>query len=152
MTDHVFPDDGRLMGIDAGDRRVGVAVTDEYRIIASPVATVLRGRIELQQFQELVRRFGVTAMVAGLPKGMSGREGQQAEDARAYAETLAESLDLPLRFWDERLTTAMAERSLIESGKSRSQRKDFIDAVAAALMLQSYIDSRAGGRGGDRWR
>ena len=142
MTDTAFPETGRLMGVDAGERRVGVAVTDDFRMIASPVATVLRGRSEIVQLQELAKRFGISGIVAGLPKGMSGREGQQADDVRAYAWSLAELLALPLRFWDERLTTTMAERSLIEAGRSRSQRKDVVDAVAAALMLQSYIDSR----------
>ena len=141
MTATAFPGSGRLMGVDAGERRVGVAVTDDFRMIASPVATVMRGKDELQQLRELVERYGVTGIVAGLPKGMSGREGQQADDVRSYAGSLAESLGLPLRFWDERLTTAMAERSLIEAGRSRSQRRDVVDAVAAALMLQSYIDT-----------
>ena len=141
MTDTTFPETGRLMGVDAGERRVGVAVTDELRMIASPVATILRGKSEITQLRELAKRFGISGIVAGLPKGMSGREGQQADDVRAYAGSLAESLGLPLRFWDERLTTAMAERSLIEAGRSRSQRKDVVDAVAAALMLQSFIDS-----------
>lgn len=142
MTGIAFPETGRLMGVDAGKRRVGVAVTDDFRMIASPVATVLRGKSEITQLQALAKRFGISGIVAGLPKGMSGREGQQADDVRAYARSLAESLGLPLRFWDERLTTTMAERSLIEAGRSRNQRKDVVDAVAAALMLQSYIDSR----------
>jgi putative holliday junction resolvase len=146
MSDLAFPDSGRLMGIDAGERRVGVAVTDELRTIASPVATVVRGKSEAGEFRQLVERYGVEGIVAGLPKGMSGREGQQASDARDYAERLAESLGLPLRYWDERLTTAMAERSLIEAGHSRGKRKEIVDAVAAALMLQSFIDSRVSRR------
>ena len=149
MTETAFPETGRLMGVDAGERRVGVAVTDEFRMIASPVATVMRGKSEIAQIRELAARFGISGIVAGLPRSMSGREGKQADDARVYAESLAESLGLPLRFWDERLTTTMAERSLIEAGRSRSQRKDVVDAVAAALMLQSYIDSRVS-QGGTR--
>src|SRR5688572_22956632 len=120
MTGLAFPSTGRLMGIDAGERRVGVAVTDEFRMIASPVTTVVRSKSEIGEFRELAARYGVGGIVAGLPRGMSGREGQQAGDAREYAESLAEQLELPLRFWDERLTTAMAERSLIEAGRSRS--------------------------------
>jgi putative Holliday junction resolvase len=150
MTDLPFPDAGRLMGIDAGERRVGVAVTDELRMIASPVTTVVRGKSEARQFRELAERYDIGAIVAGLPKGMSGHEGQQADDAREYAEALAESLGLPLRFWDERLTTAMAERALIEAGHRRGKRKDIVDAVAAALMLQSFIDSRVSRR--NSWR
>lgn len=141
MSDRPFPESGRLMGIDAGERRVGVAVTDELRTIASPVATVLRGKLETDEFRAIVTRYAIEGIIAGLPRGMSGNEGPQADVARRYAESLAAALELPLRFWDERLTTAQAERSLIESGRSRAQRKERIDAVAAALMLQSFIDA-----------
>ncbi len=130
------------MGLDIGERRVGVAVTDELRMIASPVATVPRGTNEVARLRDLITRYDIEGIVAGLPRGMSGREGPQARDAREFAESIASSLDLPLQYWDERLTTAQAERSLIEAGRTRNQRKDRIDAVAAALMLQNFIDSR----------
>ncbi len=133
---------GRLMGLDVGDKRIGVAVTDENRVVASPVTTVFRNQQALERFTELIRTYEILAIVAGLPRGMSGREGPQAADVREYADELGNALDLPVRYWDERLTTAQAERTLIESGQRRNRRKLHVDAVAASLMLQNYLDSR----------
>jgi putative holliday junction resolvase len=141
MSDEHFPREGRLLGIDAGDRRVGVAVSDEMQRIASPAGMIERGPGEMEAFRAKVQAYEVAGIVAGLPTGMSGREGPQAMAARAYAEGLAAALGLPLRFWDERLTTAVAERALVASGRSRKQRKGEIDAVAAAVMLQGYLDA-----------
>ena len=94
----------------------------------------------------LVERYGITRIVAGLPSNMSGREGPQAADVRDYAEQLAVDLDLPLTYWDERLTSTIAERALIDRGVSRDKRRDQIDAVAAAVMLQNYLDAQANRR------
>jgi putative holliday junction resolvase len=134
------------MGLDVGGRRIGVAVGDELGLVAAPVGFVERGPRDRQQFRALVDRFGVTAIVAGLPAALSGREGPQAADVRAYATALAADLRLPLEFWDERFTTAIAERSLITSGMRRDKRKERIDAVAAAVMLQGYLDAAANRR------
>ena len=131
---------GRLLGLDVGGRRIGVAVSDELGIMASPVRYVERGKNDRAAFRELVSRYGPVALVIGLPAGMSGREGPQAKDVRDYADTLGADLDLPIRYWDERLTTAMAERTLIAGGRRRDQRREEIDALAAAMMLQSYLD------------
>ena len=134
------------MGIDVGEKRVGVALSDEYQVIASPHSAVDRGPGEFEALASLARQYGVTELVAGLPTGMSGREGPQAADVRTFAAAVAENLDLPLYFWDERLTTVQAERSLVESGHRRQRRKHLVDAVAAALMLQNFLDARAARR------
>ena len=136
-------DAGRLLGLDVGERRVGIAVSDDRQTIASPVSVVNRGPDELTELTRLVEQYSVVELVAGLPTGMSGREGPQAGDAREFAERVAASLNLPLFYWDERLTSVQAERSLIESGQNRKKRRTLIDAVAAAIMLQSFLDSRA---------
>jgi putative Holliday junction resolvase len=125
---------GRVLGLDVGSKRIGVAVSDELGAIASPVGFVVRGRGDRARF------------VAGLPAGLSGREGPQAADTRAYAEALAAELGVPLDYWDERLTTAIAERSLIASGTRRDKRRERIDAVAAAVMLQGYLDAQSNRR------
>jgi putative Holliday junction resolvase len=141
----------RIMGLDVGGKRTGVAVADELGMIASPVGFVLRGPRDRDELRALVARFGITRLVAGLPASLSGREGQQAADVRAYAEALAGDLDLPLDYWDERLTSTIAERALIDRGVNRAKRRERIDAVAAAVMLQNYLDAqvhrrrRAGG-------
>jgi putative Holliday junction resolvase len=136
----------RVLGLDVGGKRIGVAVSDELGAIASPVGFVARGPGDRAAFRQLLERYGATRLVAGLPAGLSGREGPQAADVRAYAEALAADLDLPLAYWDERLTTTIAERSLIASGTRRDKRRDRIDAVAAAVMLQSYLDAQANRR------
>ncbi|HEV2528643.1 MAG TPA: Holliday junction resolvase RuvX [Thermomicrobiales bacterium] len=132
--------EGTILGIDVGGRRIGVAVSDETRLIATPVDFIERGPNDRDQFRRVIARFGVGRLVAGLPTGMSGREGPQAADVRGYADALAEDLDLPLDYWDERLSTAIAERTLIAGGTRRADRKTRIDAVAAAVILQGYLD------------
>jgi putative Holliday junction resolvase len=134
----------RAMALDVGGRRIGVAIADETGAIATPIAVLQRGRGDLAELARLVREWGVDRLVVGLPTGLSGREGPQAADVRAYAQRLAETLgpEPPIEFWDERLTTAIAERALIATGARRAQRKAQIDAVAAAVILQGYLDAQ----------
>lgn len=134
------------MGLDVGGKRTGVAVGDELGLTSQPIGFVVRGSRDREEFRALVDRYGITFLIAGLPASLSGREGPQAEDTRDYATALASDLGLPLEFWDERLTTAMAERALVEGGVRRAKRKEQVDAVAAAIMLQSYLDAQANRR------
>lgn len=133
----------RVMGLDIGGKRTGVAVSDELGMIASPVTFVLRGAGDRADFRKIIERFGISRMVAGLPSNMSGEEGHQARAAREYADELAADLELPLDYWDERLTSMIAERRMVEAGIRRNQRKERIDAIAAAIMLQGYLDAQA---------
>jgi putative Holliday junction resolvase len=131
---------GRILGLDVGGRRIGVAVSDELGVVASPVGFVQRGSREIDELRGLIARYDAVQLVAGLPVGLSGREGPQAAEVRAFADAAAASLALPLAYWDERLTSAMAERTLIASGSRRAKRREQIDAVAAAIILQGYLD------------
>jgi putative Holliday junction resolvase len=130
----------RLLGLDLGERRIGVAVSDEMGTIASPVATVAEGPGATDALRALAVRYGVAALVVGLPIGLSGREGPQARETRVRGDAYGVAVGLPVIYWDERLSTAVAERSLIAAGKRRGRRKDEIDAVAAAVILQGYLD------------
>jgi putative Holliday junction resolvase len=134
---------GRYLGLDVGAKRIGIAVSDEMGTIASPVSYVARGSGELTAFQDLVRRYQPIKLVAGLPAGMSGYEGPQAKSVRIYTDALARQLGIELVYWDERLTTAIAERQLIAGGARRDKRREQIDALAASIMLQSYLDSES---------
>ena len=134
---------GRYLGLDIGAKRIGIAVSDEMGILASPVSYVQRGSGELSAFRDLVLRYEPVRLVAGLPSGMSGHEGPQARSVRTYTDALAGLLGLELVYWDERLTTTIAEKQLIASGTRRDKRREQIDALAAAVMLQSYLDSEA---------
>jgi putative Holliday junction resolvase len=131
------------MALDVGERRIGVAVSDELGAIATPLTTVRRGQGDLTAIGDLVREWHVSRLVVGLPTGLSGREGPQAALVRTFAAKLEETLApaVKLVYWDERLTTAIAERSLVATGTRRERRKEQIDAVAAAVLLQSYLDA-----------
>lgn len=131
------------MALDVGERRVGVAISDELGAIASPLATVQRGPRDLAEIASLVRDWTVSQLVIGLPTGLSGREGPQATLVRSFGANLEGALGpgIAVIYWDERLTTAIAQRSLIEAGASRARRKERIDAVAAGVLLQSYLDA-----------
>ena len=133
---------GRMLGLDVGGRRIGVAVSDALGMIASPVRFIQRGPKVIDELRDLVARYDAVQLVAGLPVGLSGREGPQAAEVRAFADAAAKAVALPLAYWDERLTSTMAERSLIASGTRRAKRREQIDAVAAAIILQGYLDSR----------
>lgn len=137
----------RILGLDIGSKRIGVAVSDETGTIATPVGVVRRGPGDIEELRGLVERWDVTRIVAGLPTGLSGREGPQAGAVRQYADAVARALGLRLQYWDERLTTAIAERALIEAGTRRAKRKERIDAVAAAVILQGYLDAARHRRG-----
>ncbi|CCF82333.1 Holliday junction resolvase RuvX [Nitrolancea hollandica] len=130
------------MGLDIGERRVGVAVSDELHVIASPVESVDLKRGGVDALLAAIERHSPERIIVGLPTSMSGREGPQAKAVREFAKQLGEAVQTPITFWDERLTTSIAEQALITSGRRRRERKERVDAVAAALILQSYLDSR----------
>jgi putative Holliday junction resolvase len=134
-----------MLGLDIGERRIGVAVSDEMGSIASPVGMVRRERDVAREVRALIEKYGAVRVIAGLPVGLSGREGPQAASVRAFVDELAGQLDVPVEFYDERLSTAVAERSLIAGGTRREKRREKVDAVAAAVILQGYLDHQ-------RWR
>jgi putative Holliday junction resolvase len=133
----------RVLGIDVGSVRIGLAVSDETCTIASPVTTVPNEARTL--WTNLVREIEdrqVDRVVIGLPRNLDGSEGEAAQSARAFAAELARRTSRPIELWDERFTTTIAERSLIEGGLRRKRRRAVIDSVAAAVLLQSWLDSR----------
>ncbi|MFL5341375.1 MAG: Holliday junction resolvase RuvX [Gemmataceae bacterium] len=134
---------GRLLGVDYGQVRVGLAISDPERIIASPLLTYVRTDADRDAvfFRDLVRAEEVVALVVGLPVHLSGREGEKAIEARTFGAWLAGVTGLPLVFWDERFTTREAEGHLKSAGLSHKRRKDRRDRVAAQILLQTYIDA-----------
>lgn len=132
----------RILGVDPGEVRLGLAVSDELGLTAQGLPTwVSRGRsADLAHLRALVEEWGIGEVVVGLPRNMDGTVGPQAEAARELARELGEALGLPVALWDERLTTQAATRFLMEAGLSRRRRRGRVDAVAAALILQGYLD------------
>jgi putative Holliday junction resolvase len=135
----------RVLGLDYGDRRIGVAVSDAFGWTAQGVEVIERkpDGSEVDRIGELVREYGVGSIVVGLPKNMNGSVGPRGEICMAFAEQLRQTLSMPVYLWDERLTTVAAERALLEADVSRKRRKQVVDKLAAALLLQNYLDSRA---------
>ena len=133
----------RILALDPGSKRIGVALSDEMGWIAQPLETFERRSVEkdVAHIQQLVRQHDVCRVVMGLPLQLDGRMGAQAEGVQRLIETLQRTLSVPVIAWDERLTTKSAEQMLIEADVSRKKRKGTVDRVAAALLLQSYLAS-----------
>ncbi len=134
---------GRVLGIDLGEVRIGLALSDALRLTAQPLSVESRRgpRRDLQMIAALVREHDVRNVVVGLPRLMSGAEGTAALAARAFADALREHLrDVPVDLVDERLTTVQAERTLVSAGVRRKRRKQVVDKLAASLILQSFLD------------
>jgi len=134
----------RILGLDVGDKTIGVAVSDEMGWTAQGVETIKRQSLEkdFSRLQELIAQYGVTQIVVGLPKNMNGTIGPRGEGCQAFANQLAERTSLPVQMWDERLTTMAAEKMLISADVSRQKRKKVIDKMAAVLILQGYLDAK----------
>lgn len=132
----------RLIGVDLGEKTIGLALSDVNRTIASPLETLPRGKfkIDAQKMLALAEKFGAGGFVIGLPKNMDGSEGPSAQSARAFVRNFTPLTELAVAFWDERLSTAAVERTLIEADTSRRRRDAVVDKVAAAYILQGALD------------
>ena len=141
----------RIFGLDVGTRTVGVAVSDALGMTAQPLTTLRRTglRANLAELRRLAETHEVRQAVVGLPLNMDGTEGPSAAAARAFGEALARALDIPVEYQDERLSTVAAQRALLEADVSRARRREVVDQVAAALILQTWLDTRQGNPTGD---
>ena len=136
---------GRVMALDVGDVRIGVAVSDLMGIIANPLETYTRkGDItrDVNYIVQLAKAHEVSLFVSGLPLGLNGLENEQTRKTREFVDALTAATDIPVKFMDERFTTLSAERVLIEGNVRRENRKKVIDKVAATIILQNYLDSK----------
>ena len=136
-----------MLGLDVGARRIGIAISDPLGITAQGLDTLHRQnkRLDFETLEKIVREYGVTQIVVGLPLRMSGLEGTQAEKMQLFAEELRKRFQLPVHLWDERLTSAQANRLLRETEMSIKRRGQVVDQMAAVLILQSFMDSRVSG-------
>jgi putative Holliday junction resolvase len=132
----------RVLAIDHGEKRVGLAVSDETGTIAQPLEFILAQPVSklLAQLEKIVRERNVLAIVVGLPRNMDGSYGPAAEKVREFVAALQQAVTVPVKTWDERLTSVQANRFLIEAGVRRQKRKERVDQTAAAILLQSYLD------------
>lgn len=137
-----LPRERSVMGLDLGTKTIGVAASDGLLSSANPVETIKRKKFGLDaaRLLEIATGRNAAGLILGLPRNMDGSEGPRAQSTRAFARNLAALTDLPISFWDERLSTVAAERALIEADMTRKRRSEVIDAVAAAYILQGALD------------
>ena len=138
----VLPPMRAVAGLDLGEKTVGVSVSDSYRSVASPLETIRRTKFTLDAARiiEIATARNLCGLILGLPRNMDGSEGARCQSTRAFARNLSRLTDLPIGFWDERLSTVAAERALLEADTSRKRRKEVIDHVAAGYILQGVLD------------
>lgn len=139
----------RLLGIDYGTVRVGLAVSDPDRKIASPLATCTRRNraLDTAYYRQVIEDEAIGQIILGLPIHMSGDESQKSAEARSYGKWLTEITGLPVILWDERFTSVQAEGYLLDAGMTKKRRKERLDRVAAQILLQSYLDAGCPGEG-----
>ena len=131
-----------LIGLDLGTKTIGVAVSDTILSVATPIKTIKRKKfsIDADQLLEIISTKNCCGVVIGLPKNMDGSEGPRAQSTRAFARNFSAKAQLPITFWDERLSTVAAEKALLEADTTRKRRAEVIDHVAAAYILQGFLD------------
>lgn len=132
----------RVLGLDPGTKTIGVALSDATRMVASPMETIRRTKFskDVMRLDEIIRAQNVGGIIIGLPVNMDGSEGPRCQSVRQFAANCAERLDLPIAFWDERLSTAAVTRLLIDADSSRKRRGEVVDKMAAAYILQGALD------------
>lgn len=132
----------RIMALDVGSRTIGIACSDALLMTAQGIETIRRTSLEndFNRLSELISEYEVHELVVGMPKNMNGTKGDRAEKTEEFVEKMKAVIDLPVTFWDERLSTVMAERQLIAADVSRKKRKGVIDKMAAVVILQGYLD------------
>ncbi len=137
-----LPGSAPLVGLDLGTKTIGVAVSDAGHMIATPLETIKRKKFgtDAAALLAIVEHRQISGIVLGLPRNMDGTEGPRAQSTRAFARNLERLTDLPITFWDERLSTVAAERALLEADTTRKRRAEVIDHVAAGVILQGLLD------------
>lgn len=133
----------RVLGLDVGDRTIGVAVSDPLGFTAQGITTIRRKKVEvdIEEIIKICNEYNVETIVSGLPKNMNGTIGEQAEKVQEFCSQLKNKADIEIKFWDERLTTVAAHRVMLEADMSRKKRKSIVDKIAATYILQGYLDS-----------
>lgn len=131
-----------LMGLDLGTKTIGVALSDSFQTVATPLETIKRKKfgIDAARLLEIIDARSIGGIILGLPRNMDGTEGPRAQSTRAFARNLSQLTAVPICYWDERLSTVAAERALLEADTSRKRRAEVIDHVAASYILQGALD------------
>jgi len=139
---HALPVTQALIGLDLGTKTIGVAISDSFQTVATPMETIKRKKfgIDAARLLEIIDHRSVGGIILGLPRNMDGSEGPRCQSTRAFARNLSQLIAIPIGYWDERLSTVAAERALLEADTSRKRRSEVIDHVAASFILQGMLD------------
>ncbi|MEW8955210.1 Holliday junction resolvase RuvX [Clostridium sp.] len=132
----------RILGLDIGDRTIGVAISDPLGYTAQGITTIRRkiDPLDIEEVRKICENYSVEKIVSGLPKNMNGTVGPQGEKVMEFCDKLKDSLNIDIEYWDERLTTVAAHRAMLEADMSRAKRKKIVDKIAATYILQGYLD------------
>jgi len=135
----------RILGLDVGDKTIGVSISDPLGYTAQGVKTIIRKnkKVDIEELNSLCSEYNVDTIVVGFPKNMNGTIGPQGEKVLKFCELIKETIELPIKMWDERLTTVAANRAMLEADLSRAKRKKIVDKIASTYILQGYLDSLA---------
>ncbi|MDP1975246.1 MAG: Holliday junction resolvase RuvX [Alphaproteobacteria bacterium] len=138
-----LPNRGRLLGFDLGEKTLGIALSDLDRMIATPLETLIKDKFSklLEEIQTIIQKHNIKGIVIGLPMNMNGSEGPRCESVRQFAKNIEPTIDLPLLFWDERLSTMAVSRIMIEADLTRKRQKQVVDKMAASYILQGALDA-----------
>ncbi|WP_420828367.1 Holliday junction resolvase RuvX [Devosia salina] len=139
---NAIPDTGKILGLDLGTKTIGVALSDGMRYSATPLETIKRTKFtqDAERIQQLIAENQVVAIILGLPLNMDGTEGPRVQSTRAFARNLTPKVNLPIAFWDERLSTSAVTRMMIEADLRRDRRAEVVDKLAASYILQGALD------------
>lgn len=137
-----IPASGRIMGLDLGSKTIGVAISDAMRYSATPIEIIRRTKFtqDAIRLEQLIAENDIVAIVLGLPLNMDGSEGPRVQSTRAFARSLSQRIELPIAFWDERLSTSAVTRMMIEADLRRDRRAEIVDKLAASYILQGALD------------
>lgn len=133
----------RILGLDVGDKTIGVAISDPLGFTAQGITTINRrnNEYDINELIKICKEYGVETIICGLPKNMNGTLGEQSQKVLDFCNLLKDNMSIPIKMWDERLTTAAANRAMLEANLSRAKRKKIVDKIAATYILQGYLDS-----------
>ena len=138
-----LPKEARLLGLDVGEKTIGLALSDGSRTIATPMETLARGKFtaDAAKLTSIIKEYAVAALVVGYPVNMDGSEGPRCQSIRQFVKNLQEKIDIPALLWDERMSTMAVNRMMIEADMSRQRRSELVDKLAASYILQGALDS-----------
>lgn len=137
-----LPASGKIMGLDLGTKTIGVAISDGLRMAATPIETIKRAKFtaDAERLLELIAKNNITGIVVGMPLNMDGTEGPRAQSARAFVRNFSQKTQLPIVFWDERMSTMAVTRTMLEADLSRAKRAEVVDKLAASYILQGALE------------